>query len=83
MIEKVEAHFFKNGVEERKETAGEEGLLENGSRELEILATDTRVKLVYDIPSGSPTFTFLSNGRRIIIIHIAGRLYNFYRKATY
>lgn len=60
MIEKVEAHFFKNGVEERKETAGEEGLLENGRRELEILATDTRVKLVYDIPSGSPAFTFLT-----------------------
>jgi hypothetical protein len=31
-MEKVEAHFFKNGVEERKETAGEEDLLENGRR---------------------------------------------------
>jgi len=32
VMEKVEAHFFKNGVEERKEAAGEERLLENGRR---------------------------------------------------
>ena len=30
-----------------------------------------------------PSHFCLSNGRRIIIIHIASRLYNFYRKATY
>ena len=32
MVGKVEVHFFKNGVEERKEAAGEEVLLENGRR---------------------------------------------------
>jgi len=33
VMEKVEIHFFiKNVVEERKEMAGEEGLLENGRR---------------------------------------------------
>jgi hypothetical protein len=31
-MEKVEAQFFKNGVEERREMAEEEGLLENGRR---------------------------------------------------
>jgi hypothetical protein len=31
-MEKVEAHLFKNGTEERKETAGEEDLLEYGRR---------------------------------------------------
>lgn len=31
-MENVEAHFFKNGAEETKETAGEKGLLENGRR---------------------------------------------------
>lgn len=75
-VEYVEAYFKKKLALRRwkKRTqmescvrGGGGGLLGNGrSEQLEILATDTRVKLVYDIPSASPT-TFLSNGRRIII----------------
>lgn len=64
-----EAHFYKKKLNcrgGRNETNidgelcwGGGGLLENGrSEQLEILATDTRVKLVYDTPHSTPPITF-------------------------